>query len=484
MGSSLQEQFAEIRSLLQQEPSEDRFWAVIKLVLDAELADEAACAATLVPYVLDHIERWRAVTPHALVSEVDSWGWNSEDPLSVYGPLGERALTQGSALLPALRDLSCYEPNAATPLAARIAERRLTGLRALRAHKVHDASALIEAICAPGALPQLDALSLSGAIPLDSHMCEALLGSPILAQLRALELQGALEEAQLIAMAQRPAHAGLQHLGLEHLTLNARSMGALFTGEGLRGLESLAFGTTTLPEDSFDTLSGLDTLPALRSLSLIGCGMDEARMVALSRWAGLARLDKLALAMNDVEGPALETLLRSPDAARLRALDISSNDLDSDSFTPALAAMLTQLEVFIGWGNQLDEDAIEALATQRWPALRHLDLSINELDGEQLRSLLTTPHLRPALEKLELSHNMVGDEGLALLWAHIPPALRELRMFSTELTMDSARLLAQSPASRQLTTLWVEGNPFGEEGMALLRASANTAHLFADTKFG
>jgi hypothetical protein len=108
--------------------------------------------------------------------------------------------------------------------------------------------------------------------------------------------------------------------------------------------------------------------------------------------------------------------------------------------------------------------------------VRTLDLEKNDLGDADLQALARSPHLGE-LTTLLLWLNQAGDDGLfALLGANLP-RLNRLDLSSNLVTDDGADLLARSPLLGQLTMLDLTANQISDVGALALAGSSYASKL-------
>jgi uncharacterized protein (TIGR02996 family) len=163
-------------------------------------------------------------------------------------------------------------------------------------------------------------------------------------------------------------------------------------------------------------------------------------------------------------GPALFSLAALPLPPQITALDLRSNRLDiREIHHLASARWLPQITSLSLALNELTDSGLSALASAHWPALTHLNLSVNRIQRAGVEAL-GRRGTTPALTTLLLNANPIGDEGLVTL-ARSPLAanLRELDVGSCGLTSTGVRGLAGTPLLANLESLVLRGNGLGTE---------------------
>jgi uncharacterized protein (TIGR02996 family) len=211
------------------------------------------------------------------------------------------------------------------------------------------------AVAACAHLERLEALDL---FLVNAEDAEAVLGSPHLANLRALRLRGGAN--------------------------------ALAGAHSLARLESLDVGSNNLGDDGAWALLQA-RLPALRSLTMSGNWLGDGAARALAAAPLLAHVSELDLSRNSLGPAGVEALAGSVHASGLRALWLGFNPVgDSGAIT---AARLPLRRLYLG-RTQVGPAGISALSGSATLAgLTHLDLDYNPRPADGLRALLRSPHL-------------------------------------------------------------------------------------------
>lgn len=117
--------------------------------------------------------------------------------------------------------------------------------------------------------------------------------------------------------------------------------------------------------------------------------------------------------------PLMAELANFPYLSRVRVLDLELNDLtDSDLELLAGSPYLTNLTTLLLWSNRLEDAAVIALSRAVAPQLTRLDLSGNLIGNEGILALAKSP-LLSQLTLLDLGANRI-DEIAALALAASP----------------------------------------------------------------
>ena len=89
------------------------------------------------------------------------------------------------------------------------------------------------------------------------------------------------------------------------------------------------------------------------------------------------------------------------------------NEQDHDSQRAAWRESIEQLNLSF---NQLGDAGATTLALTPWPALRRLDLGVNQLTAEGVATLASTWSQSPGIRELFLNVNLLRDRGVELLF--------------------------------------------------------------------
>jgi uncharacterized protein (TIGR02996 family) len=132
-----------------------------------------------------------------------------------------------------------------------------------------------------------------------------------------------------------------------------------------------------------------------------------------------------------------------PHLANIRILDLENNELnDADVAELSESPHLMQVHTLFLWSNRVGDTGVRSLCGGTWPRVEQLDLSSNIITDDGVAALADSLFLR-RLTRLALSRNQIGDTG--------------------------ARALAASPYSTGLFTLDIGKNAIGPDGTAALR---------------
>src|SRR5262249_24591154 len=139
-----------------------------------------------------------------------------------------------------------------------------------------------------------------------------------------------------------------------------------------------------------------------------------------------------------------------PQVARLRALDLERNDLGDGDVVALASPNLVGLKTLLLWSNRVGDVGVRAILAGL-PGLARLDLSGNIVGDDGAEALSFSPALG-RLKLLDLSGNQVGDAG--------------------------AVALASSAYAASLGWVYLARNPIGAAGQSALREKLGSrAHL-------
>ncbi len=258
-----------------------------------------------------------------------------------------------------------------------------------------------------------------------------LAGSPLLAQVRELDLCNA-------------------ELGNAGLALLARS-------PHLKHLDSLDLGFNALDDAGVETLARSYLLPNLTQLALndndriTGDGLEA--LAESPHFAGLTVLD---VSGNDIGEVGVRAVVASAAMARLRSFRANANPIGDAGLTalagsPLIGRMIHTDPKLELRGNAIGPTGAAALAA--CPALAGctaLDLSGNYLGDAGVGALLRSPHLG-RLKTLRLGHNQLTDAGVTAarpLFDALLGRVQFLDLFGNRLTREGLRILTELRADR------------------------------------
>ncbi|MCS6865341.1 MAG: TIGR02996 domain-containing protein [Gemmataceae bacterium] len=206
-----------------------------------------------------------------------------------------------------------------------------------------------------------------------------------------------------------------------------------------------------------DKLFCCPLLAQLRELDVCGAELGDAGVQRLAQCAHWKQLTTLDLGFNGLSDQGVVALARSASMPQLATLALNDND-------------------------QITSDGLEALANSAtFAALRHLDVSGNDIDERGLAAVVASP-VMARLQSLRCNANRIGDAGIAVLtsshllarWLAVEKAL-VLR--DNAIGPAGAQQLAYCPALAQCRTLDLSNNYLGDAGIAALLRSPYLTRL-------
>lgn len=239
----------------------------------------------------------------------------------------------------------------------------------------------------------------------------------------------------------------LKRLHLSHLPLETSSLDLLVQGlSNMTLLQDLCLKHSQIGDVGTQHLAAiLPRLPGLRKLDLSGNRIGPAGGVQLVKsLTHFKNLEEIILGNNTLGDPtALELAQRFP--PQLRVLCLTSSHLGPEGAL-CLAQALEQCphieEVSLAENNLAGG---VPHFSKRLPLLKQINLVSCKIEDQAAKHLATNLTLCPALEKLLLSWNHLGDEMAAEL-AQVLPQMGQLKRVDLEknqITACGAQLLAQ-----------------------------------------
>lgn len=244
----------------------------------------------------------------------------------------------------------------------------------------------------------------------------------LLERVRTLHLGEGMSAAALAKALAAPRLAGLESASLFDGGGFPEAIEALARGipASLRRLSLVGFMTTDFDDRCAEVLSSSPSVAALEHLRLWNCNLREGGARALARSPHLQALRSLELGLgqytlNKIGEAGCRALAGEGSLPRLASLDLDFNDVGD-----------------AGWLAMVQSGRLARFTSLRLQRCLLSDVSaVPMFEAGRLDELVT----------LDLSHNQLG------------PA--------------AARALAAS-APRQLRSLWLYGNPIGDEGVAAI----------------
>lgn len=237
-----------------------------------------------------------------------------------------------------------------------------------------------------------------------------------------------------------PKHALVRILESPRRPMGAQKLENLLSeGARLENLQQVGFDQAKITGAFLKALKDDGPWRRWKALRLWTCGLNASALKALGV-AGLSSLEQLNLEQNRLGEAGLKGLAKAPGLPALTGLHLGANDLDA-SAAQALAATdwfgrLTWLNLA---SNKLYDVGMAQLTASGLPALRTLDLSLNQVG----QSTAAWAAGLPAVETLRLGNTNATDEGVEALVERLP-ALRELHLDATGVGDRGALAIAAS----------------------------------------
>jgi hypothetical protein len=465
-GSAIE--FGELRSLLQQAPSEE-LWRVVTSVLRLmEVADPAQFEERVYPYAERALERW----PDALRVMTQHW-----QELARADKLPARCARL-------VRAVSTYQYQSGDTTAVTLLDSgALSYITHLRLSSVQDIRNLIRLLCTPEAT-QIAQLSLEQcawhhhSISLTDALADA--PGPIVVRPRSFQLTySRLHDEELRALSALPLFERVEHLDLSHCYgFSATGLGDLLCSTHMRRLRTLNLSSCGLDAQSVRAIQDMPLERAsLTALDLSMNKLDADAMRALADAPMLANLRTLNLSHNSGIGEGARALFEAGHLRALEELDLTDANMGEDALAALLAGSLDALRALKVGGCQLGEAAGAMFADAPLPALEQLDLRGNKLGNAGAQALFRAQGMR-ALHALDLSKNELlrtALDGLSSSAAF--PALRALSLGENQIGDRGARSLAASALLRRLERLDISLNKISANGAVALVSSPHIATL-------
>jgi uncharacterized protein (TIGR02996 family) len=327
----------------------------------------------------------------------------------------------------------------------------------------------VQALTASEHLRTLTELSLH-CNDLQDDSAFALAASPFLGQLTTLDLGwNSLESAGACALLASPFCARLESLNLDdNGNLGPDVAHALATATHLRRLTELNLDDARIGPEGAAALAGAAHLGSLVRLILQTNQLGDEGVQVLARAPYLDRLRMLWLGHNGLSANGIRSLAGSPCWDRLTELSLQDSVGDAGMEALADSPSLSALTL---WDCGFGIEGLRHLASKSFPRLERLDLRLNPLSEDQLRSLLSSANF-PRLCSLWLAYT-----GRMLAEWPWPDSLRELWLLENPLGDEGASALAASPRLRQLRLLSLGACSIGEEGASALATSPHLGRL-------
>jgi uncharacterized protein (TIGR02996 family) len=302
---------------------------------------------------------------------------------------------------------------------------------------------------------------------LESAVRRGLLDNIRMASLSVSTDRSAVADGLASAIASSPSVANLRVLTFESQVLRDVGITAVAASAVLRELRGLSIAGD-LTTATLATLADSPIVERLETLSLTGIGYFGASgsrpgpegAAALAASTRLSGLSHLQLSSNEIGWSGLQAILTSRHLNTLRQLQIDDDALGGTP-SAALELNLPNLEQLRLCRCELsDDDLLAFIASLLVQRISDLDLSDNRVTAAGIQALADGgPYSR--LESLDLSANLLGNEGLKILSrSEAFPALRRLSLINVNIDDTGASRMLSACWADQLKELWLGSSDF------------------------
>jgi uncharacterized protein (TIGR02996 family) len=392
-----------------------------------------------------HGKRWRVMAPlliggslefgrgfpEKLRATVPNWRASSGEAAAVllreveiYGSSGAPEEWRRLPLVYQIRKLQ-FTLSDAGRVATFLRHNDLRGLVSLDLGRTRAEPAVVEALLAPGAFPQLTTLRWD--VGRAADLVGRLADTTHLPRLRGLDLRGSLlEDAAWGRFVSGRLLTQLARLWLSYTRVDNARLKALLESPRLGALRLLHLERSALTNDAALLLAACERLADLRSLDLSLTAIRQRGMAALARSGRLANLRELSLNKVKLDEKSVQQIAASPRWGGLVSLSLNRAGL-TDAGLQTLAA-----------GG-------------RFPHLRKLSLEHNpKISSAGMKALADAPQLAN-LRWLLLQGTKVDAAGIRTLGeSPYLGSLTRLSLSTHSLTKGAASVLAESPVFRHL----------------------------------
>jgi len=238
---------------------------------------------------------------------------------------------------------------------------------------------------------------------------------------------------------------------------------------------TLRFTDEYIYYSSLEQLGKLEWIRHIRKVVMNDCHVGDAELKTFAASTGFAALESLELSGNNFGEEGVEALAEAK-FPHLKNLNLSCNDLSSNCIQILSESILLEGLVCLDLSdNTLCEDSCKALGKS--PALENLEvlyLTDNALEDHELDLLISSPSLK-GLKELKLDDNLLTYKGIkALVESDLLEGIRYLDLADNHIDSEGAEILANSPKLKELMFLDLSGNSVSSDGG---RALANSLYL-------
>lgn len=274
----------------------------------------------------------------------------------------------------------------------------------------------------------------------------ALASSPFARRLKSLDLSdNGLGDAGLAALLGAPYLSALRSLNVAQNGVTAA--GALLVGGAPPDLEALDLSRNALGPAGAQALQSVLGRTRLTSLAVNDCQLDDASLAAIVASAPV-RLARFEAAGHPLGVTGARTLAASSGRALLQHVNLSRCGLGNDGVTEiAEWPSLRPVRALMLDGNGLDDTGADSLvrALERLPALERLGLRENQV-GERTLARVGQSPLAGRLVSLDLAFNALDDRAASALGSGATwPALRDLELEGNAIGLAAVATLRAAP---------------------------------------
>jgi uncharacterized protein (TIGR02996 family) len=178
-------------------------------------------------------------------------------------------------------------------------------------------------------------------------------------------------------------------------------------------------------------------LHRIKRLSLARCALTEADYQALARATTLGVVESLDLTNGGSVEQPVWPLAEATSLPKLRELKLTGAMIGDDQMAQLARARRLRITRLVAPRNELTAEGARAIAGAVWaPSLVHLDLSSNEMIGDDGLAALAGSASLTALETLALSYTGLHDRAAAIVLGS--PVFAKLRSLDLSQTLSAA----------------------------------------------
>ena len=341
----------------------------------------------------------------------------------------------------------------------------------------------------------------------DSRGCAALMASPVLSELRELELdlEGSDAAIKLLAGASHvqrleklhisgndlpasdlrslfcsPVAQTLTDLGISGYSGNLNGIALSLAGQtSLRQLKQLDLGFNDISTSDGEMLARSRAIESLVHLSFSSGTITDDGLRAIVNSPSLSALEHLDLSCTRITDAGLAEVVQSPKLSNLRYLSVCRCAISARGVRMlAESPHLSRLEYLDLGLNPLEPDALDTLAASTYLAnLRGLRLSQLSIQAKTLERLVNSPVMRQ-VQKLDMSEAKLGTEHTrALVGARELGSLQEFSLYGSKSKVGAITPLLEAAWLDQLVELSLSGVGLDDEGVRRLIQTLRSGKL-------